>query len=102
MSYFSAVMVVLGIELLALLALLGERHFAMYDRIPVRWSKAGGPSLYITRRVGLTFFPVVGTLLLLLLALAHQPVYILAITQLGLAAANILYFRAVGRTMEET
>ena len=101
MSYFSALMVVLGIELLALLALLGERQFALYDRIPVRWGKEGRPSLYITRRVGLAFFPVAGTLLLLVLALTHQPIYILAITQLGLAAANMLYFRAIGRTMQE-
>jgi hypothetical protein len=101
MSYFSALMVVLGIELLALIALLGERHFALHDRIPVRWGKQGRPSLYITRRVGLAFFPVVGTVVLVALAMAHQPVYIIAITQLGLAAANMLYFRAIGRTMQE-
>ena len=101
MSYFSALMVVLGIELLALIALLGERHFALHDRLPVHRSRTSGATLYVTRRLGLAFFPVGGTLLLLGFALARQPPYIIAITQLALAAANMLYFRAIGRTMQE-
>ena len=101
MNYFSALLVVLGIELLALLALLGDRRFALHERIPVRWSKDSRPSLYIKRRVGLAVFPVVGTVVLLGLALGRQPVYVLAVSLLALAGGNMLYFRAIDRTMQE-
>jgi hypothetical protein len=91
-------MVILGTELLALLALLGDRRFTLHDKIPVHWGRGAKPNLYAPRRLGLAVFPVAGTLLLLGLAFGRQPVFMLAIAQLALAACNMLYFRAVGRT----
>ncbi len=99
MSAFHALMVILGIELLALLALLGDRKFTLHDKIPVHWSRGAKPNIYAPRRLGLAMFPVVGTVLMLSLACAGQPVFILAIAELALAAANLLYFHAVGRTI---
>lgn len=101
MNYFAALIVILGIELLALLALLGDRRFALQERLPVRWTKDSQPSLYIQRRVGLAVFPVVGTAVLVGLAMGRQPVYVLAISLLALASGNMLYFRAIDRTMQE-
>jgi hypothetical protein len=98
MSPFAGLMVILGIELLALLALLGDRRFTLHDNIPVHWGWGEKPNTYAPRRIGLAIFPLIGTLALLGLALVHQPVFILAITQLGLAAGNLLYFHAVART----
>lgn len=95
---FPALMVILGIELLALLALLGDRRFSLYDKIPVHWGRGTRPNLYAPRRLGLALFPAVGTLLLVVLVIIHQPVFILAIAQLALATCNLLYFHAVSRT----
>ena len=94
-------MVILGIELLALLALLGDRRFTLHEKIPMHWGRGTKPNLYAPRRLGLAVFPVIGTVLLVSLAFGRQPVFMLAITQLGLAAGNMLYFHAVGRTFAQ-
>jgi hypothetical protein len=97
-TVFPALMVILGIELLALLALLGDRKFSLHDKIPVHWGRGSNPNLYAPRRVGLSLFPVLGTVLLVVLVIIHQPVFILAVAQLSLATCNLLYFHAVSRT----
>lgn len=101
MSSFAALMVILGIELLALLALLGDRRFTLHDKIPVHWGRGTKPNLYAPRRLGLAAFPLIGTVVLLSLAFGRQPVFMLAIAQLALAACNLLYFHAVGRTLNQ-
>jgi len=94
-------MVVLGVELLALLALLGDRRFTLHDKIPVHWSRGSKPNLYAPRRLGLAIFPVIGTVVLLSMAFGREPVFMLVLVQLGLAACNMLYFHAVGRTFAQ-
>ncbi len=102
MSSFTALTVVMGIELLALLALLGERQFALHEVIPVYWRKGKPSRLYIKRRAGLAVFPVLGTALLVAMAAAKKPVYLLALTQLTLVALNMLYFRAINRAVNDS
>ncbi len=94
-------MVILGVELLALLALLGDRRFTLHDKIPVHWSRGAKPNLYAPRRLGLAIFPVIGTVVLLSLAFGREPVFMLGLAQLGLAACNMLYFHAVDRTFAQ-
>ena len=95
MNNFAALTVIMGIELLALLAFLGDRRFALHEAIPVYWRKGKPSRLYIKRRIGLAVFPVAGTVLLVTMAVEGKPVYLLAFTQLSLAALNMLYFRAI-------
>jgi hypothetical protein len=101
MNAFSGLVVILGVALLSLLALLGDRQFAIQDRIPIRWGRAERPNLYISRRLGLCVFPVVGTVLMLALALHGLPTFVVASAQLALAAANLLYFHAIGRALQD-
>jgi hypothetical protein len=91
-------LVFLGVALFALLALLGDRQFSHQERLPVRWGRGAEPDTYIARRAGLAFFPVIGTLTLLLLC--RQQVYIIAVALLILATANLSYFRAIARKLE--
>lgn len=101
MTAFPALMVILGMELLALLALLGERQFALHEKIPVCWKRGFQPSLYAQRRVALSLFPLFGSVILLGMGFGRQPIYVLAVVQLALAAANLVYFRTIARSLRE-
>lgn len=98
MTPFSALMVILGMELLALLALLGDRRFSLHEKIPVYWGKKDRPNIYAPRRLGLSILPVIGSVLLLALALARQQLFVLTIVELAMATLNLLYFHAISRT----
>jgi hypothetical protein len=101
MINISAMVVSLGVALFALLALLGDRQFALQERVPVRWGNPNRPTLYAPRWLGLTILPILGMVLLVALWFAKQPVYILASAVLAGAALNILYFRAISRFLAE-
>jgi len=90
--------VCLGVALFALLALLGDRQFSEQERLPVRWGRGAQPDTYVSRRVGLAFFPVISTVTLLLLC--RQPAYIISVALLILATANLSYFRAISRKLQ--
>jgi hypothetical protein len=95
----AAIVVCLGVALFALLALLGDRQFSSWDRIPIHWGFNGKPNGYASRIVGLAMFPVIGILVLVALALAHVPVFLLAALLLALVAGNLIYFKAVARAL---
>jgi hypothetical protein len=98
MGATSALVVCLGVALFALLALEGDKQFAARARIPIHWGIDMRPNGWASRRFGLALFPVIGTVLLLALALSGQPVFVLAAVLLGLAAGNLVYFRAISHT----
>lgn len=101
MSPLAAILIFLGIALFSLLALLGERQFAQLERLPVHWGSGARPDIFAPRRVALSIFPALGLLLLLALAFGGQPVYLLASVMLAVAACNLIFFRAIGRTLQE-
>lgn len=84
-AHGTVIVVFLGIMLLALLALQGERRFA---------GRSAAPS-----RLSLAVFPVTGTIMLIVLWQGGGSVFILAIVLLAVAAVNLLYFRAIGRAI---
>ncbi len=65
----------------------------------MRWGRGAEPDTYISRRVGLAFFPAISTVTLLLLC--RQQVYIIAVALLILATANLSCFRAIARKLQD-
>ena len=93
--------VFLAVALFALMALLGDRQFANWDRIPIHWGLNGKPNGYASRIVGLSIFPVIGIIILVVMALIRVPVFIMAVLLLGLVAGNLIYFRAIARVLSK-
>lgn len=101
MDLLAAMILCLGIALFGLLALLGDRQFANQERLPVYWGAGGSAKAYAPRGFALSVFPAVGLLTLAGLAWAGKPVFILTLLLLGFTGGNLIFFRAIARTLQE-
>ena len=101
MSPLAAILVILGLAVFGLLALLGERQFAGRERIQLRLASGEHPGIFAPRWFILAIFPFLGLAVLLGLAFGGAPVFILSCALLAMAACNLIYFRAIGRILQE-